>query len=329
MKNLFVVVVLLSIESLAAAQGESIRRTLTDGGRSRTYNLYIPSEYLPSDPLPLVLNFHGFGGDADQQMRSSGMNVVAEQEGFIVAYPNAINRDWSRGGDHNLSFTDSLLGDIFSDYAIDKNRIYATGMSQGGMMSYTLGVARSDVFAAIASVSGTRIISGEQNRVPDFVPNTPSRPVPLLHIHGTSDDIVPYDGGNTNLPGFESIAFSSVETILDEWSVANGCLALGPELVVDERISRFEYLGCDTYRGISQPELVAEIVHLRVERGTHRWLVPNSQSDIGASQEVWSFFESHELAVVPEPNTRKLALPLCGLLSFRRRISGRGRRPES
>jgi len=316
-------------------QGEVLlNQRIQHDGRRRNYHLYVPSSYDPSQPMPLVLDFHGFTSNAGEQMSTTGMNSIAEKEGFLVAYPNAISGDWTLTEDHGLSFTDAVLDTIDNSYAVDATRVYATGMSQGGMMSYLLGAARPNTFAAVASVTGTRPLSGEPNLFPSFVANIPDRSMPLMHVHGTADPLVPYLGGNSGIPGSD-IVFPSVESVMSEWAANNGCGDLGPEtklenIYLDDNstVSVFQYQDCGKYVGASGAELIAEAIHYRVNDGGHSWSVPESlrpgftvetageyaflfpiNSDINASQEVWNFFSRHELPVsVPEPSSATLAL---------------------
>ena len=211
---LLTILILLPVSPLLA-QGQRIIGTLVHDGIERDYILYVPSQYDPSDPMPLVLNFHGGTVPAAEWEEALGMNQVAEENGFLVAYPNAVNFDWQESDDHNVSFVGALLDTLESDYSVDSRRIYATGGSQGGIMSFTVAVALSDRFAAAAPLAGTRIVSGVENRTPTFVRNTPDRPFPLFYLHGSADTVVPYFGGPTSLSRAD--VFPSVAEVLDEW----------------------------------------------------------------------------------------------------------------
>lgn len=335
------------ITSFSFAQGTVLNQTLTHDGIERSYNVFVPSTYSSEVATPLVLNMHGLSGNAEQQMDFSAMNPVAEAEGFLVAYPDAVDGDWAISNDHNISFIDSLLDAVGGEYNVDSTRTYATGFSQGGIMSYVLGVARSDVFAAIAPVGGTRGLVGQANRFPSFVEDTPSRPVPLMHIHGTVDAVIPYEGGEGFFVGAQ---FPKVETVLSEWVSSNGC-DLEPTVVElpnvstidDSTVTSFVYGGCDTYESINGGDVVADVIHLRVNEGNHSWPVPESSreaalasitnnfgeqslplfvpinSDFDASAEIWGFFERHT-AVVPEPHGVSLMwIATVGLALSRRR----------
>jgi polyhydroxybutyrate depolymerase len=313
---IFSITIAFLTSAVTFGQGQVVKKTLMHENVERTYNLYVPSTYSAGDVTPLVLNMHGAGGNADQQMASSAMNAVAEEKGFLVAYPNAaVDGDWSISGDHNLSFIDSLLGAIDLEYSVDSSRTYSTGYSQGGMMSYRLASLRPNTFAAIASVAG----------IPPL-PAVVSRPVPLMHVHGTADVVVPVDG----TPSFNGSVYPLLDDFLNEWAVANGCdltqtVSELPNISADDgsTVSVLSFDGCDTYTSINGDEIVASVVHYRIDGGGHSWPVLDADrtanlaaleetygtdalpffnplnSDFYASAEIWNFFEQHELAVVP------------------------------
>ena len=341
--------------TFAFGQGEVVEKTLTHNGNQRDYSLYVPSTYSSATETPLVLNLHGFTSNGPEQMAITGMNFVAEQQGFIVAYPSAIAGDWSDEGpetvgdpaaDYSLSFFDGLLDDIHAAYAIDASRVYSTGFSQGGFTSQMLASARPDTFAAIASVGGVRHRSeGFTEPVdalfPPFIPELPPRPFPLLHIHGTSDLIVPFEGGNTVLPGFEFIEFASAQGLVDSWVTRNGCDPVGtptelPNTFADDdtTVTLFSYGNCDAYKTLGGSEIPADVSFYRVNDGGHAWPVdpalrpPFSEelalifpinSDFNASSVIWEFFAQHQLAEpVPEPASSFLAVLALGILSWLR-----------
>lgn len=318
-------IALLAMASAATfGQGHVVKNTLEHRRVERTYNLYVPSTHTANTVMPLVLNMHGLDGNADQQMASSAMNTVAEENGFIVAYPNAMGGRWNYVSD--VSFIDSLLNDISSEYGVDASRIYSTGYSRGGIMSYVLANARSDTFAAVASVAGHS--SGV---------SSPSRPFPVMHVHGTADVLVPLDG-TTSVLGDR---FPLLDGYLNDRARANGCnltpsVTELPDIVVDDesRVSVLEFVGCDTYMSRDRIEVAADVLFYRVEGGGHTWPVLEADreanlhaleetyssdaiplllplnSDFSASNEIWRFFEQHTTPV-PEPHAINMGiLPL-------------------
>lgn len=169
-------------------QGSTLERTINHNGISRDYLLFVPSTYTAEKSYPLVFMLHGFGTNASFGMSQSELNDVAETNGFLVAYPNAVSGDWN-GGEDNVDFVATgLLTDVAAEYSVDPARVYSTGWSQGGVLSYALAATRPETFAAVAAVAGTPY-------APAWLPEKPSSPFPVLHIHGTADPLAPYDGG--------------------------------------------------------------------------------------------------------------------------------------
>ena len=314
------------ISTGALGQGQVLRETLLHRNVQRSYNLYVPSTYSGDGDTPLVLNMHGFGGTADQQMASSAMNAVAEQNGFIVVYPNAVNRSWNIGTD--LGFIESLLQAIDLEYSIDPRRTYSTGYSQGGIMSYRLAAARPDTFAAIAPVAG------------HAAAGIPRRPFPVMHIHGTGDAVVPVDGSTSVLGD----VFPILDGYLKTRASRNGCdltqaVSELPNIsLADEStVSVLSFDGCDTYTSAKGEEIVASVLYYRVDGGGHSWPVLEADrlasltaleeaygadalpvfhplnSDFNASEEIWSFFEQH---TVPVPESDGLSLGLLSVLGM-------------
>jgi len=237
------------------------------GGQTRDYILYVPSG--ASNP-PLVINMHGLGSNASQQLLYTQFNAIADREKCIVVYPNAINNSWDLAGSTDLDFISALIDTIAAYYSIDRNRVYATGMSMGGYMSHKLGCQLSDKIAAIAPVAGLNALNSFCN---------PGRPVPVLQIHGTADSTVKYSGVATTISG---------------WVQRNGCPQTAqvtdpyPASNANSTVKKELYSPCDGN---------SEVVLLTVEGGGHVW--PGglgSAADINASEEVWAFLKRFSLA---------------------------------
>lgn len=269
-----------------------IDATLWHDDRERNYLLHVPSSYESGSPMPLVLALHGMGQNGHTQMNASRMNEVSEREGFLVAYPSALQGSWSSDTpDINLGFFDDLLDNIRSNYSIDESRIYSTGLSQGAVRSYMLAVERPNVFAAIAPVAGVRPLLPDGDLFPAGLPNLPEQPLPMLHIHGTSDSVVPIEGGS----GISM--FPSVEEVLDEWASHNGCdpdpilSELPDERPSDRRsVTLHTFAGCTPYTRVDGDEKSADVLFYQVNQGGHEW--PRSPT-LDASSVVWNFFSQH------------------------------------
>ena len=278
--------------SLPAGETE---RTLTHDGRERSYLLYVPTSVDWSQPVPLVLVFHGGTGNGKNAKTMSGFNNVADQNGFIVAYPNGTGRisdeiilTWN-GGEccgyarqenvDDVGFVRAMVAELQAQVNIDSKRVYATGMSNGGILSHRLACEASDLFAAIAPVAGTL----------NFQPCTPSQPVAVIAFHGTGDLHLPYEGG-VGAESLVGVDFASVLTSIGFWTSFNGC-ASAP---LTESFADIQH---DTWdcAGNVNVELYTII------GGGHAW--PGGRAGrngadqptqtISASDLIWAFFAAH------------------------------------
>jgi polyhydroxybutyrate depolymerase len=191
--------------------------TIQQGGTSRTYIIHVPMSYTGKTPVPLVIDLHGSGANAQNQMGTSGWLAKSDATGFIVIYPNALSARWNAGtccppsstqNVDDVGFLRAVVDKTTTDGCIDRKHVYATGLSGGGLMSYRLGCMAADVFAAIAPVSGATVTS----------PCTPSEPVSVVAFRGLSDPLVPYDGGMP-LQWY----FQGAKADFDEWSQLDQC----------------------------------------------------------------------------------------------------------
>jgi len=283
--------------SLGCADGTLDQATmfveLEHDGTTRSYELHVPPSYDGTTPFPLVLNFHGLTSNAGQQRLFSDMDRTADDNDFVVAYPNGLDSSWNAGaccgqsavdGVDDVGFARAVIDDLGKRGCFDLERVYATGMSNGGFMSHRLGCEASDVIAAIAPVAGVLGLAVEDC--------DPQRPVPVIHFHGTEDNLVPYDGG-----GLAS-SISAPETA-DVWADMNGCLAEEPTTTFEE--------GMVTCQTVDQCSADASVVLCTIVGGGHCWpgqeLCPDisgldlgiSTTDIDANQAMWDFFQGHAL----------------------------------
>jgi polyhydroxybutyrate depolymerase len=210
-----------------AQTGDLATYTVSAGGMERMYYLHVPAGLDPSRPAPLVLAFHGGGGDAASFAGRSGLSRMADREGFIVAYPQGVKNSWntqgspavgysSRNGVDDVAFTRAMISRISADHAVNSSRVFAVGMSAGGMMAYTLACDMPNQIAAIAVVAGTltdESCAGVTG-------------VSLLHIHGTNDQNVPLDGG-TGTMSAKRASYPPVMAGISMFAQRNQCAATG------------------------------------------------------------------------------------------------------
>lgn len=218
---------LLAGQAPAASEGRLL--SLDSGGEMRSYKLFIPANAMQG-PLPLMIVMHGGLGNADETERTTGMNRIASANGFMVAYPNGTGarlmknrRTWNAGkccgpaaarNIDDVGFIHSMLADIARHHPLDRSRVYATGISNGAMMAYRLACEMPREIAAIVPVSGTLAL----NSCPG------AQDIPVLHIHGSADSNVPYQGGMGE-NAIAGVAHRSVPETLQILAQAHGCKA--------------------------------------------------------------------------------------------------------
>lgn len=271
------------------------------GGLPRLYYLFVPPG-AQKRPLPLVVVFHGGHSTPEKIAATTQMHELARREGFLVAYPAAIERDrvWNDGRSmtasevDDLVFVDTLLAAISRRYSVDTARIFATGASNGGMFTLRLACERASVFRAVAPVVA--------NLPVDMVGRCrPSQPIPILFIHGTEDRLMPWGGGEVAGSAFlgrgKGQVISSPETVRF-FARNNGCRSVPvterlPDTVADDNtrveIDRFE--GC---------RHGANVIAYRVIGGGHTWpgsaVAPTlrksgaTSREISATARIWQFF---------------------------------------
>jgi polyhydroxybutyrate depolymerase len=237
----------------------------TADGRSRVAEVHVPRTYDPRIPVPLVLNLHGFLSNPWEQELLSGMKARSEARNFILVFPQGSGEgldplSWNgpvccppstdKGVD-DVAFFRLLLDRLGETLCIDPRRIYATGMSNGGFMTHRLGCELSDRIAAIAPVAGQATA----------VPCAPRRPVPVMHFHGTKDQLVPYNGGKPL--NFVNLTFPRVNDTIAGWVARNGCSGKARTLLTrpDSRCEIYED-GCRDG---------ASVTLCTVEGGGHSW----------------------------------------------------------
>lgn len=259
-------------------------QTLQVAGVSRNYILHAPTGL---DNPALVFVIHGFNMTGQQEVGLTRMNAVADREKFIVVYPNALPNasnqpSWDLAGPNDFAFLLAIIEAVDAKHRIDRKRVYASGFSQGGFMSFQLGCRHSEVFAAIAPVSGV---------LRDAAACSPKRPVPMILTFGTNE-------------GFDVNGFIQSG---NDWVKLNGCNASPtvqkpyPAGNPNSVVTRSTFTGCKEG---------AEVVTQSVQGGGHEWPM-NTQTKVNNSEEVWAFFKKHALpgatAIRSQPDPARAA----------------------
>jgi polyhydroxybutyrate depolymerase len=261
--------------------------TLDIGGRTRTYFVHVPSHYDGHKPLPLVFVLHGATQSPESAEQMSGMSAKADRENFLTVYPSGTGRlsrvpTWNSGAccsyamEHNVddvAFLRALIKKLERDYAVDPKRIYFTGISNGGMMSYRAACEMSDEVAAVAPVEGAQDLACH-----------PSNPVSVLVFHGTADHLVPFDGGSTPFQLGSKRSDTPVADAVAFWVKQDGCSPT-------PRHEETTVVHSDKYSGCKDGSAVTLYA---IQGGHHAWPGTRiSGNDVSATDLIWTFFEQH------------------------------------
>jgi polyhydroxybutyrate depolymerase len=274
--------------------------SVPSAGVHRTVLVHLPSGFNDRSRVALVLNMHGSGSTAQQQAGFSGMDVVADRDGFIVAYPQGAipsgsGYDWNVPGQplfgggavpanapDDVAFLATVISTLQADLCIDASRVYATGFSGGARMASQLACDLSGVVAAIAPVSGLRL--------PAPCPST--RPVPVLTFHGTADPVDPYDGNGQKYWTY------SVPVAAQRWAAHDGCNVTPVQTEPATGAELTAYSGCAGGAAVALYTIVGE---------GHEWpggpTLPTIDTDVlgpqsnavSAASLMWQFFSAHPL----------------------------------
>ncbi len=276
--------------------------TIDSGGLTRRYILHIPPSYSDTggaDATPLVLLFHGWGGNAKEIAEYTGLPAKADQAEFIAVMPQGLatrnipephwNAPWlglETGDPDHVAFIDDLLDALEAELCIDSARVFSTGFSNGGELSVRLACDLFDRIAAIAPVAGVYF--------PLFSPDLPepgclsTRPVPVIAFHGTADM---FEG--------DEVRRSIEDEYIPGWAAHNGCASVPMEEQVTQNARLVRYEECDEGATV---ELYA------IDGGGHQWPdatfdlpLPNfgtATHEISANDLMWDFFEAHPLSAV-------------------------------
>jgi len=267
--------------------------SVISSGEERRYLLHVPESYDPSTPVPLVISLHGFAQWPAHQSQLTGWTELADENGFIVVHPGGLGfpKRWQTefqdgsAPSPDVTFISDLIDQLEMDYAIDPNRIYVNGLSNGGGMSALLACELSDRVAAMGGVAGAYSFSWE---------DCPSaRPIPAILFHGTEDPIVPYLGGEVDNGRFNLPALPSW---VEELAQHNGCETPPLEVPASGEVSGIRFENCREN---------AEVIFYTIDSGGHswpgggylpKWLVGHTTQDMDATQVMWEFFQRHPRA---------------------------------
>ncbi len=273
---------------MEAQNGVVYLDSIMSGGIKRKFRVYVPNSYNGSTAVPLVFNLHGYTSNAMQQEAYSNFMPIADTAKFIVVCPDGTgasnNQFWNAGfgsGPNDVQFISELIDSVKSSYNIDLNSVYSCGMSNGGIMSYYLACNLPNRIAAIASVTGSMLNL--------WFSCTPSRPFPVMEIHGTGDATVPYNGDAT---------FAPIDNVITKWSTFNNC-NLTPITYSVPNINTSDNSTAVNYKYIGGTS-GSNVELYKVTGGSHSWpgafpIFSNTNQDFSASVAIWLFFRKYKL----------------------------------
>lgn len=276
-------------------------------GTNRIYDVFLPSSHNNSTELPVILDLHGFSSNANEQREISDFTDLAEENDFIMVWPQALatgpncllagvsgkywNANWGIEVE-DINFIDNLIDQLAEDYNVDLKRVYVTGLSNGGFMVYSIACALSERVAAVASVAGSM--------TEDLLNTTcqPARQIPVMHVHGTDDAVIFWDGEESCQDGI-----AAINDVVSFWRTNAGC----SDTFMEASYEDIDTSDGSTARMLTYNNCGNKMKFLIIDNGGHNW--PGSEyqinqgfsilrpinNDIVTNKLIWEFFKQHSL----------------------------------
>lgn len=293
----FLMLMLIMLGINISVWGQSDLFYLEHDDNERSYRLYVPDS-IPSEDIALVIALHGGGGNSQGMRQLTRFNDVADEYGFIVVYPDGVDGSWNDGripntrrlqarlSNDDVGFIALLIDTLISQYPINPEKVFATGISNGGAMSHRLGCDLSDKIRGIAVVTGN---------MPTTLDCQPTQPLSVLIINGTDDPLVLWEGTTSNrgdlLGTRASLEFWRTFLMCDSTPI----LATLPDIAPDDQTT----VSTETYPNCTDEQRLMLYI---VDGGGHTWasgsqylpvsVIGRVSYDINASEEIWNFFAS-------------------------------------
>jgi polyhydroxybutyrate depolymerase len=283
-------VLLLFLMPASPTYGRDLSESIRFAGVQRFYHVHIPQEFDGKHRLPVVIVFHSFTNDGQSMVELSGFNQIADQDKFLVVYPEGIGRRWyfGEGGYKvdDVGFTLALLELMRTKFFADPKRTYAVGISNGGFLVLTLACQHPEQFAAVALVAATFT----QRQAKTCKPN---HPVPITLIHGEVDPLVPFRGGRTA----EGLLLLSVQDTVKCWALLDTC-ENKPQ--VQQLPSRVQDGTSVVQTHFKKCRKGTQVQLYQIAGGGHTWpgsrknlpsiVVGKASQNLNASEALWQFF---------------------------------------
>lgn len=297
---------LIAVNISCSAQSVDIEKTIVVDGRERQYIVHLPPSFTSQKKLPVIFAFHGGGGDNKRIIRYYNLNGLADANGYIIVYPNAINKAWSLSGvssrvrniDNSVDdvhFISVLLDAMIRDYKVDDKHVFCTGISRGGVFSLYLAWQLSGRITAIAPVCAS---------IPQGIATayTFIHPIPVMLINGTGDPLIDYNGGpgtmNARNAQSEKANMLPTEVLVRKMVEIDHCSTTPAVINFQDTdpndgcsATEYDYLGVD-----------AKVAFIKVLHGGHAWpggvqylpvsIIGKACEDFNAEEKIFAFFKS-------------------------------------
>lgn len=264
----------------------------------RTYIVHYPPIYMEKEQLPLVIALHGGGGKGESMDKLTGFNEIADKYSFIVVYPDGVDKQWNDGRSdahinksiNDVKFISLLIDTLHKRFIIDTNRVYLTGISNGGLMTFRLACELSGKITAAATVAASMPETPQYDCIP-------LRHVPMMIISGDADPLVPFEGGEISIFGIVMRGkVIPVNQSVRNWIKYDEC-DTAPAVTVLDKVDDDTKAVKNVYKG----DYADEVVFWRIEGGGHTWpgglqylpkrLIGTTCRQFNASEEIWKFFD--------------------------------------
>jgi polyhydroxybutyrate depolymerase len=273
---------------------------LTVDGITRSFIVYLPTSYNNAGKMPMIFAIHGGSGTPEGMINIANFKTIADRDKVVLVYPAGIQNNWNDGrpttpnqlGINDVNFFNQMCDYMITNNSVDGTKIYATGISNGGFMSSRLGCELSNRIAAIAVDAATI-------EATTIAPScNPGRPVPAIYIHGTTDPLVPFTGGQMTAGGTAGGIILSHFQAIDKWVTINGCNTTPtitdlPDITNDGTTIK--------QRVYSNGTNGSEVVSYVVLNGGHTWpqgyqylneaIIGKTSQDMNACEVIWTFFK--------------------------------------
>lgn len=273
---------------------------ITFDGVARNFIVYLPSGYNNSGKMPLIFAIHGGSGTPEGMINIANFKTIADRDKVVLVYPEGVQKNWNDGrptapnqlGINDVGFFNQMCDYMINNYSVDAKKIYATGISNGGFMSTRLGCELSNRIAAIA-------VNAATIEATTIAPNCkPNRPVPALYIHGTTDPLVPFLGGQITAGGTAGGTILSHFQAIDKWVTINGCNPTPTVTDLPDIANDGTTIKQRVYSGGTNG---SEVVSYVVLNGGHTWpqgyqylneaIIGKTSQDMNACEVIWTFFK--------------------------------------